>query len=222
MSPCSARTLWPRAERSSARRWQPILVRAKTIAQRGCLGCEHAARAPSSFPRGSTSITRCSIALDGDVLGRDADRLGRVQLLAGQLADLAAASWPRTARSGGPTACARRIARTSSMKPIESISSASSSTTMRASAQHQLAALQQVEHAAGRADDDLRAARESVDLLADRRAAVDRHDVDAVEVTRRSSRAASATCSASSRVGHSTSAWTTSRVRGRCARGSGA
>ena len=43
-------------------------------------------------------------------------------------------------------------------------------------AQHQRAAADQVDHAAGRADDDLRPAAKMLDLLADRLAAVDRHD----------------------------------------------
>ena len=40
------------------------------------------------------------------------------------------------------------------------------------------AAADQVHHAAGRADDDLRPAAEVLDLLADRLAAVDGHDAD--------------------------------------------
>ena len=51
-------------------------------------------------------------------------------------------------------------------------------------AEQELAAPQQVEHAPGRADHDLRAAGDAVDLLADRGAAVDGHDVDALEVGR--------------------------------------
>ena len=45
-------------------------------------------------------------------------------------------------------------------------------------AEHQRAAADQVDHAAGRADDDLRPAAKMLDLLADRLAAVDAHDVD--------------------------------------------
>ena len=45
-------------------------------------------------------------------------------------------------------------------------------------AQHQRAAADQVQHPAGRADDDLGPAAKMLDLLADRLAAVDAHDVD--------------------------------------------
>ena len=45
-------------------------------------------------------------------------------------------------------------------------------------AEHQRAAADQVDHAAGRADDDFRPAAQMLDLLPDRLAAVDRHDAN--------------------------------------------
>ena len=64
----------------------------------------------------------------------------------------------------------------SGRKPMSSIRSASSSTTKRTSPSISDAAADQVQHAAGRADDDLGPAAELLDLLADRLAAVDGHD----------------------------------------------
>ena len=66
----------------------------------------------------------------------------------------------------------------SGRKPMSSMRSASSSTTIRRSSQVERAAAEVVEHAAGRADDDLGAALQFVDLAADRLAAVDGHAVD--------------------------------------------
>ena len=61
----------------------------------------------------------------------------------------------------------------SSRKPIDSISSASSSTNVEMRLAVERAAADVVEHAARRADDDVHAVLERCDLLADRRAAVD-------------------------------------------------
>ncbi len=144
MSPCSARTRWPRADRSSARRWQPILVRAKMIAQRGVSDSSSLSMA-SSLPRGSTSSMRCSMRSTVISSGVTLHRLGRVQLVGCQLADPGGIVAENSA-VWRPHGARRRIARTSSMKPIESISSASSRTTMRAVGEDQLAA-----GAAGRA-----------------------------------------------------------------------
>ena len=67
------------------------------------------------------------------------------------------------------------------------------------------AALEVVDRAAGRGDDDVDAAPQAAQLLADRLAAVDRQDAGA-EARGRTSWSASATCIASSRVGTRTSA----------------
>jgi hypothetical protein len=68
-----------------------------------------------------------------------------------------------------------------------------------------------IEDAAGGADDDVHAGAELIDLLADRRAAVDRLDRQALVLADRAS--SRQTCRASSRVGVSTIAWGTLRWR---------
>ena len=75
-----------------------------------------------------------------------------------------------------------RMALSSRAKPIESISSASSSTSTRMPAGIERLLAQVIEHAPGRADDDLRAGLERLDLLAHRGAAVDGDDLRAAEL----------------------------------------
>ena len=79
---------------------------------------------------------------------------------------------------------------------------------MRTRSSFERAAAEVVEHAARRAADDLRARAQQLDLPAHRRAAVDGRDRDA-PVRGDLAPARRATCSASSRVGSSTSACTT-------------
>ena len=91
----------------------------------------------------------------------------------------AAASWPRTARSGVSVGVASRIASMSSAKPMSSISSASSSTTISTAVELQRAAGDVVERTAGRGDHDVDAVVQRVELAADRLAAVDRQHLGA-------------------------------------------
>ena len=69
----------------------------------------------------------------------------------------------------------RRIFSISGRKPMSSIRSASSSTTIRMDRKSSASAADEVDHAAGRADDDVGPALELGDLSADRFAAVDGH-----------------------------------------------
>ena len=88
---------------------------------------------------------------------------------------------------------------------MSSISSASSRMTTLTAVEAEAAALEVVDRAAGRGDDDVDAAPQAAQLLADRLAAVDRQDAGA-DARGRTSWSASATCIASSRVGTRTSA----------------
>ena len=72
-----------------------------------------------------------------------------------------------------------RIASRSSAKPMSSISSASSRTTVATSPEPQAAAVEQVEGPAGRRDDDVDAGLQGAQLPDDRRAAVDRQHAGA-------------------------------------------
>ena len=71
---------------------------------------------------------------------------------------------------------APRIRSRSSAKPMSSISSASSSTTVRDLVEAERAAIQVIDRASGRRDHDVHAAREPVELRRDRLAAVDGDD----------------------------------------------
>ena len=78
-------------------------------------------------------------------------------------------------RSAGVAA---RIASRSSAKPMSSISSASSSTTIFTAARCKRAAPDMIERAARRGDDDVDAALQRADLTFHRSAAIDRHRDD--------------------------------------------
>ena len=99
---------------------------------------------------------------------------------------------------------AARIVSRSSAKPMSSISSASSRMTTWTPSKREAAALEVVDGAARRRHDDVDAAPQPAQLLADRLAAVDRQDAGAQLAAVAWS--ASATCIASSRVGTRTSA----------------
>ena len=75
-----------------------------------------------------------------------------------------AASWPRTAASGASAGASPTIRRTSWMKPMSSMRSASSSTKMRTRRGSTLPSLDQVEQAARRGDQDVDAAAQRLDL----------------------------------------------------------
>ena len=92
-----------------------------------------------------------------------------MRVIVGEMVAEKSAVW----RSAGVAA---RIVSRSSAKPMSSISSASSRTTMRDLVEAQAAALEVVDRAAGRGDDDVDAASQPAELLADRLAAVDRQD----------------------------------------------
>ena len=83
MSPCSARTRWPRRRGRRRARWQPIFVRAKMMA--------HAGSRPRAALDGVELAARLHLehalldALDGDLLGRHADGLGRCSSSAASL-----------------------------------------------------------------------------------------------------------------------------------------
>ena len=100
-----------------------------------------------------------------------------------------------------------RIWSTASMKPMRSISSASSSTTIDSASVLRLFALEVIDHPARRADDDLRPARQLLELHAQALSAVDRQDLEARHEVGAYFWKASATWMASSRVGVSTSTW---------------
>ena len=100
----------------------------------------------------------------------------------------------------------------SSAKPMSSISSASSSTTVRTPSSAQRPAAEVVEHPARRADHDVHAAVERLQLADDRLAAVHRDHLHA-RCPRPYLKIASDTCIASSRVGTSTRADGTARPR---------
>ena len=76
------------------------------------------------------------------------------------------------------------IRSTSSMKPIFSISSASSRHDHAHLGQIERAAIEMIDEPSRRADDDVRAALQMLHLPEDRRAAVDGKDRDAVEFLR--------------------------------------
>jgi hypothetical protein len=80
-------------------------------------------------PALADGLRRCGARLDADLDGI-------VEVGLGDALDGAAAGSPRTARSGDPAGVCSRIHSTSSMKPMRSISSASSSTSMLAGVQH--------------------------------------------------------------------------------------
>ena len=105
-----------------------------------------------------------------------------------------------------------RIVSMSSAKPMSSISSASSRTTVRMLGDVERPAPEVVEDAARRADDDVDAALERLQLAEDRLAAVHRDDLDA-RAARPYLKIASDTCIASSRVGTSTRAAAAGRPR---------
>ena len=81
-------------------------------------------------------------------------------------------------------ACACRMSSTSSMKPMRSISSASSRTTRLESPELERLAAQVVLDAARRADDDVHAAAQLLQLEVHALPAVDRQHVEALQVPR--------------------------------------
>ena len=87
--------------------------------------------------------------------------LHRIALVAlGDRVDPVRAASPRTAPSGGRPACSARIDSMSSVKPMSSISSASSRITVRIAVELQRAAPDVVDRAARRGDDDVDASVE--------------------------------------------------------------
>ena len=158
----------------------PSLVRPKTMAHSGCSASQHLLELVQLVARLGLDHPLVD-GVDRDLLRRHGDELRAVQLLLRQAAD------GRRHRRGEE----RRLAapRRASQDRADVVDEAHRQHLVglvqhhhAAVGEHHLAALQQVEHAAGRAHDDLRAAREPVDLLADRRAAVDGHHVHALLV----------------------------------------
>ena len=132
MSPCSARTLWPRRLRSSASFCVPILVRAKMIVVGGFISSMKRSSS-SSLSRPSAYAMRCVtvstvISLEAILTysGLCSSSSANFLIGSGIVALNSAVCLPHGVRF--------MMSRTSSMKPIESISSASSRTTMRQSA----------------------------------------------------------------------------------------
>ena len=134
----------------------------------------------SALSAGLTSSAELLDGVDGQVRRLDLDvrpgRRGSGRPARGS----AAASSRRTAPSGGCWASCLRIFSTSSRKPRSSISSASSRTTKRQSCRISDARWTRSMHAADGADDDVAAGAQLRLLGADRRAAEDGDDVDAL------------------------------------------
>ena len=172
MSPCIASAANPRPPSFSASSAAPFFVRRKISTASRLLQLQHLRQHFELLPLGDVEKALLDVGR-GDVVMldlhalridemplRDAQRLG-----SGIVAEKSA-----TCRGVGTS---ESIRSTSSMKPIFSISSASSSTTMRTLAEIERAAVEVIDEPSRRADDDVRAALQMLHLPEDRRAAVD-------------------------------------------------
>ena len=202
MSPLSAALRSPRASSFSASSSVACLVRAKTSIASNVFDLEDARQRIELVE--AADLDHSAGGCDRRRLRLDPDLDGLAQVVCDDPADRDPASSPRTARSASPRGVCFRMSSTSSMKPMRSISSASSRTTVVSRAELQRLAPQVIEDPARRADDDVHAAPQTAELgpcSGRRRSAARGSRAGAA----RSVWNASATWIASSRVGASTS-----------------
>ena len=168
------------APATRARRLAPCLVRGEHQHLAPVVRLDEVRQQLALAGRGRPGGRICVMQLDGGVARRDLDRApGRAAGCRPELADLVARRWPRTAGSGASSGSSARMRFMSGMKPMSSMRSASSSTRICDLAQvHACFCCTWSSRRPGRGDQDVDAARSSLDLrVACRRRRRSRSDV---------------------------------------------
>ena len=177
-SPCSASALKPCACSTSTRSRHCALVlqKASVLAGRKWSSSRHTACSRSL----SLHLVPALLDLAAGVLRLDLHRDRLAHELRGQLGDAFGVGGREQQRLALPWGTARATVAMSSKKPMSSMRSASSSTSVLSASSFRLLALQVVHHAAGRADHDVRAVLQARELPAQRHAAAERDHLDVV------------------------------------------